>query len=88
MALFMVKTWMGNKVTPIYGAEWAGTSDPSWTRTDDAVGFSAPNPYYSGMSTTPSSPFDNIMPWSGMRRVTDANAAYIVEERIMALSWT
>lgn len=79
MALFMVKTWMGNKATPIYGAEWAGTSDPSWTRTDDAVGFSAPNPYYAGMSTTPSSPFDNIMPWSGMRRVTDASAGELVE---------
>lgn len=88
MALFMVKTWMGNKVTPIYGAEWAGTSDPSWTRTDDAVGFSAPNPYYSGMSTTPSSPFDNIMPWSGMRRVTDANAGELVEIPKFYYKWT
>lgn len=88
MALFMVKTWMGNKVTPIYGAEWAGGSDPSWSRTDDAVGFSAPNPYYSGMSTTPSSPFDNIMPWSGMRRVTDASAGELVEIPKFYYKWT
>ena len=88
MALFMVKTWMGNKATPIYGAEWAGGSDPSWSRTDDAVGFSAPNPYYSGMSTTPSSPFDNIMPWSGMRRVTDANADELVEIPKFWYKWT
>ena len=88
MALFMVKTWMGNKATPIYGAEWAGGSDPSWSRTDDAVGFSAPNPYYSGMSTTPSSPFDNIMPWSGMRRVTDASAGELVEIPKFYYKWT
>lgn len=88
MALFMVKTWMGNKVTPIYGAEWAGTSDPSWTRTDDAVGFSAPNPYYSGISGSPLSPFDNIMPWSGMRRVTDANAGELVEIPKFYYKWT
>lgn len=88
MALFMVKTWMGNKVTPIYGAEWAGTSDPSWVRTDDAVGFADPNPYYAGMSTSPSSPFDNIMPWSGMRRVTDANAGELVEIPKFYYKWT
>ena len=73
---------------PIYGAEWAGTSDPSWTRTDAAVGFSSPNPYYAGMSTTPSSPFDNIMPWSGMRRVTDANAGELVEIPKFYYKWT
>lgn len=88
MALFMVKTWMGNKFAPIYGAEWAGGSDSSWVRTDDAVGFSAPNPYYSGMSTTPSSPFDNIMPWSGMRRVTDASAGELVEIPKFYYKWT
>ena len=88
MALFMVKTWIGNKVAPIYGAEWAGTSDPSWVRTDAAVGFSAPNPYYAGMSGTPSSPFDNIMPWAGMRRVTDASAGELVEIPKFYYKWT
>ena len=56
----------GGGDTAIYGAEWAGTSDPAWTRTDDAVGLADPNPYYVGMTGDPSSPFDNIMPWSGM----------------------
>lgn len=79
MAMFIVKPWYRKKDDAIYGAEWAGGSDPSWVRTDAAVGFSDPNPYYSGMSTTPSSPFDNIMPWAGMRRVTDANAGELVE---------
>jgi len=63
----------------IYGAEWDGSSSPAWTRTDGAVGFADPNPYYSGMSGTPSSPFDNIMPWSGMRIVEDANAGTLIE---------
>ena len=62
----------GSLVVPstIYGATWAGGSSPAWTRTDAAANFSDPNPYYSGMATTPSSPFDSIMPWAGIRRVT------------------
>lgn len=88
MAMFIVKPWYRKKDDAIYGAEWAGTSDPSWVRTDAAVGFSAPNPYYAGMSTTPSSPFDNIMPWSGIRRVTDANAGELVEIPKFYYKWT
>lgn len=90
MALYIVKPWYKKQAAPapIYGAEWAGTSSPSWVRTDAAVGFSAPNPYYSGMSGTPSSPFDNIMPWSGMRRVTDASAGELVEIPKFYYKWT
>lgn len=90
MGMYFVKNWLSRppKDTAIYGAEWAGTSDPSWVRTDAAVGFSNPNPYYSGMSTTPSSPFDNIMPWSGMRRVTDASAGELVEIPKFYYKWT
>lgn len=87
MAMFIVKPWYRKK-DAIYGAEWAGTSDPSWTRTDAAVGFADPNPYYSGMSDSPSSPFDNIMPWSGMRRVTDASAGELVEIPKFYYKWT
>ena len=50
----------------IYGVEWDGSSTTVWTRTDDAVGLSNPNPYYAGMSGTPSSPFDDISPWKDM----------------------
>lgn len=88
MAMFIVKPWYRKKDDAIYGAEWAGTSNPSWVRTDAAVGFSDPNPYYSGMSTTPSSPFDNIMPWAGMRRVTDASAGELVEIPKFYYKWT
>ena len=88
MAMFIIKPWYRKKDDAIYGAEWAGGSDPSWVRTDAAVGFTNPNPYYSGMSTTPSSPFDNIMPWSGMRRVTDANAGELVEIPKFYYKWT
>ena len=28
----------------IYGAEWDGSSATTWTRTDEAAGFSDPNP--------------------------------------------
>lgn len=61
----------------IYGAEWAGTSDPSWTRTDDAASFSDPVPYVAG-ATNYGSPFDNIMPWAGMQIVEDAEAGILV----------
>lgn len=88
MAMYIVKPWYRKKDDAIYGAEWAGTSDPSWVRTDAAVGFSNPNPYYSGMSGSPSSPFDNIMPWAGMRRVTDANAGELVEIPKFYYKWT
>lgn len=61
----------------IYGAEWAGTSDPSWMRTDDAASFSDPVPYVAG-ATNYGSPFDNIMPWAGMQIVEDAEAGILV----------
>lgn len=50
----------------IYGAEWAGTSSPIWTRTDDAALFS--DPVAAVNNGNGSSPFDSIMPWAGMVR--------------------
>jgi len=88
MALFMVGSYVASPHIPVYGAEWDGSSNPSWTRTDDALGFADPNPYYSGMSGTPSSPFDNIMPWSGMRIVEDENAGTLVEIPKFYYKWT
>lgn len=61
----------------IYGVEWDGSSSPAWTRTDGAVGFSDPSPAVNNGDG--SSPFDNIMPWSGMERVTDANGGTLVK---------
>jgi hypothetical protein len=54
----------------IYGVSWDKSSSTVLTRTDNTVGFSDPNPYYAGMSGEPSSPFDNLMPWSGMVQET------------------
>ena len=68
----------GGSTPKVYGAVWDGSADPSWTRTDDAAFFVDPTPYYSGMSGTPVSPFDNIQPWAGMVRSTDANAGEVV----------
>lgn len=62
----------------IYGVEWDGTSNTSWTRTDDAVDFDNPVPYFSGMASGYGSPFDNIMPWAGMQIVEDTEAGTLV----------
>lgn len=92
MALYIVKPWYKKEEPPtpalIYGAEWAGGSSPVWTRTDAAANFADPNPYYSGMSGTPSSPFDDILPWSGLRRVTDSAAGELVEIPKFYYKWT
>lgn len=65
-------------ILPIYGVEWDGSSSPAWTRTDSAVDFVDPVPYYAGMAETPSSPFDNKMPWSGMQIIEDSDAGTLV----------
>lgn len=72
----------------IYGAVWDGSSNPAWTRTDDAANFPDPNPYYSGMSTIPTSPFDAVMPWAGICRVTDAIAGVLVKIPKFWYKWT
>lgn len=66
------------KFASIYGVSWDGTSTTAWTRTDEAAGFTDPVPYVKG-ATSYSSPFDNLMPWSGMQRVTDTEAGELVK---------
>lgn len=61
----------------IYGVEWDGTSTTVWTRTDESAGFTDPVPYVAGASNY-GSPFDNLLPWSGMTRVTDIEAGEMV----------
>lgn len=72
----------------IYGISWDGSSSPVWTRTDSAAEFDSPNPYYANMTDTPSSPFDNILPWSGMVRVTDSEAGELVAIPKYYYKWT
>lgn len=61
----------------IYGVSWDGSSTTAWTRTDEAAGFTDPVPYVAGASSY-GSPFDNLLPWSGMTRVTDSEAGEMV----------
>lgn len=90
MAIYIVKPWYkkggGDDPTKIYGAEWDGSSNPAWTRTDDAVGFVDPNPSVNG--STGSSPFDNISPWKDMRIVEDSAAGTLVEIPKFYYKWT
>lgn len=90
MAMFIVKPWYKKTEPdlPIYGATWDGSSSPVWTRTDAAANFADPVPYYSGMSDTPSSPFDNILPWSGMQKVTYSIVGELVEIPKFYYKWT
>lgn len=84
-----VKVWESNKPVPtenIYGAEWNGTANSSWTRTDAAANFQNPVPAVN--NGTGSSPFDEIMPWAGMVRSTDANAGEIVAIPKYYYKWT
>lgn len=66
-------------VVYIYGAQWDGTATTAWTRTDSAASFTDPNPYYAGMSGTPSSPFDNISPWKDLTKIEDSTGGTLVK---------
>jgi hypothetical protein len=71
----------------ILGVTWDGTSTTKWTRTDDAVDFGDPEPYVLG-ATRYCSPFDDIMPWSGMIRVSDEAAGELVAIPKFWYKWT
>lgn len=57
-------------VPHIYGVEWAGTLNPQCTRTDESASFADPSPYVADGNHPGSSPFDSLMPWSGMVKET------------------
>lgn len=73
-------------VPSIYGAEWAGTSDPVWTRTDDSADFADPSPAVNNGDGF--SPFDDLMPWSGMQIVEDLIAGTLVSIPKYWYKWT
>ena len=75
----------------VYGAMWDGSDATTWTRTDGSAMFANPSPQYSdgnGGWVGGSSPFDNIMPWSGMEVVEDANAGTLVKIPKFYYKWT
>lgn len=76
---------------PIYGAEWDGTATSAWTRTDLAADFVDPVPQMSdgdGGWTQGSSPFDNILPWSGMVRENLQDIGPLVKIPKFYFKWT
>lgn len=70
----------------IYGAEWDGSAATTWTRTDEASGFGNPSPAVNNGNG--SSPFDNLMPWSGMMVEDDAAAGKLVKIPKYWYKWT
>lgn len=52
--------------TGIYGVEWSAGTGNKLKRIGDAAGFQDPTPYLAGSSSY-GSPFDKLLPWSGMQ---------------------
>jgi hypothetical protein len=74
-------------VHAIYGVSWDGSSSPQLTRTDASANFPDPVAYMAGISNY-GSPFDNIMPWSGMEIVDDATCGKLVKIPKYWYRWT
>lgn len=70
----------------IYGISWDGGSNSAWTRTDAAENFIDPVPAVNNGDG--SSPFDNILPWSGMQIVEDPIAGTLVSIPKYYYKWT
>lgn len=75
----------GFKLVHIYGVEWDGTATTKWTRTDDSALFEDPIPAVA--NGTGSSPFDNLMPWSGMVKEIRAGGVMVKEPKYW-FKWT
>ena len=71
----------------IYGVEWDWTSSgpTKGTRTDAAASFGDPSPAVNNGSG--SSPFDNLMPWSGMVKETRSGGIEVKEPKYW-FKWT
>lgn len=78
------------QLAAIYGVSWDKTASTVLSRTDDAALFSDPVPFVNNGMTGGdcSSPFDNILPWSGMVRVTDPVAGELVAIPKFWYKWT
>ena len=70
----------------IYGVEWNGTETTVWSRTDAAELFTDPEPAVN--NGTGSSPFDDIMPWSGMVTSEDPETGTLVAIPKFWYKWT
>lgn len=71
-----------------YGVEWDySKTNSKLTRIEASAGFSAPAPATS-LDAVGSSPFDNIMPWAGMKRYNIINGAVSYSEDDEGFSMT
>lgn len=84
--IFQTDTQSITVVEPIFGVEWDGTATTSWSRTDSASDFTDPIPAENNGNG--SSPFDNILPWSGMKIVEDVDAGTLVSIPKYYYKWT
>lgn len=71
----------------IYGVQWDGSAATTWSRTDDAAGFTNPVPYVAG-ATSYSSPFDNLQPWAGLGKSTQSGIGTVVKIPKYWYKWT
>ena len=70
------------KTARSYGVSWAGGASTQFSRLGDAAGFADPVP---GVGATPgSSPFDDIMPWAGMKEYNVINDVITYEKGVDA----
>lgn len=74
------------KANTVFGATWDGNASPQWSRTDGAELFEEPTPAVN--NGTGSSPFDNIMPWSGMVKTEDPAGGTMVAIPKYWYKWT
>jgi len=70
----------------IYGVSWDRTDTPVLTRIDEAASF--PSPVVAVDTSVGSSPFDNLMPWAGMEKITDENGQSLVSIPKFWYRWT
>lgn len=70
----------------IFGASWDGTANTKWSRTDASELFE--DPIAAVNNGSGSSPFDNILPWSGMIKITDSVAGELVAIPKYWYKWT
>lgn len=82
-----VTTTQAVTVVTIYGVEWDWTSSgqTKGTRTDAAASFGDPSPAVNNGSG--SSPFDNLMPWSGMVKEARSGGVEVKEPKYW-FKWT
>ena len=70
----------------IYGVSWDRTDTPVLTRIDEAASFHSP--VVAVDTSVGSSPFDNLMPWAGMEKITDENGQSLVSIPRFWYRWT